>query len=76
VGKIFYTEGIETEGEESMSQKKYKVTLTEDEENILHNIIKAKKAHEGGRKPGNMALSVPVRRPSATPCPFSLIVPA
>jgi hypothetical protein len=26
---------------------------------------KAKKAHEGRRKPGNMALRVPVRRPSA-----------
>jgi transposase len=38
VGRIFYSGGIETRGE-SMSQKKYKVTLTEGEENLLHDII-------------------------------------
>jgi transposase len=39
VRQIFYPRGIETEREVSLSQKKYKVTLTADEENLLHDII-------------------------------------
>jgi transposase len=48
VEEIFYPVGIETGREESMSQKKYKVTLTEDEENLLRDIIN--KGKHGAQK--------------------------